>query len=76
MRFNVEQIGDQCLITREDGLVQCAPRSRLRQQMEPHGVMDDKYKDLSRQLDSTGKGTVTGIELSKFKFSQMGPLPR
>jgi len=75
MRFkwNVEQIGDLCIINREDGLgsPQEAPRSRLQQQMAPHGVVDEICEDLCRQLDATGKAIVTAIEMSG-KFFQVG----
>jgi hypothetical protein len=78
MRFNwhVQQIGNMCIITREDGVIhQVAPRRRLRQQMEPHGVLDDIYVDLCNQLDSARKGTVIAIAMTS-KFAPKGPLPR
>jgi len=75
MRFkwNVEQIGERCIINREDGqLRQEAPRSKLRQQMAPHGVDGEAYDDLCRQLDATGKATVEANEMGG-KFVQLSP---
>jgi len=75
MRFNwhVQQIGNMCIITREDGLIhQVAPRRRLRQQMESHGVVDDIYVALCNQLDSARKATVTAIAMTS-KFAPKGP---
>jgi hypothetical protein len=66
-RWNVKQTGDRCIITRGDNAVrQEAPRSRLMQQMAPHGVVDDIYEDLCLQLDANGKATVLAVQMGKF----------
>jgi hypothetical protein len=56
---------DRCIICRDDGLVrQDAPRSKLKQQMAPHGITDDLYDDLCRQLEKTSIATVAAIDLA------------
>jgi hypothetical protein len=58
-KWHVELKGDLCVITRDDGKVQKEiPRSMLKQQMEPYGVVGDLYDDLCDQLDGRGRATV------------------
>jgi hypothetical protein len=64
--WHVKQEGDLCTIRRDDEqVIQQCPRSRLRQQMNPHLVWDETFEDLCRQLDATGEGTVVAAQVGK-----------
>ena len=64
--WNIEEQESQCLIWRADGLIkpQIVPRSKLKQQMNPHGVVADIYDNLCLQLDKSGKASVAAIDLT------------
>ena len=65
--WHVKEQDGHCFIWLGDGLIkQIAPRSWLKQQMAPHGVMGDDYNDLCRQLDKTVEATITVGPLGQF----------
>lgn len=46
-KWYVERKGDVCTISREDGLIRYqVPRSRLQNQIAPHGIVGSVFKDL------------------------------
>lgn len=65
-KWTIELQGELCIITRDDGLIrQEAPRSKLKEQMVPHGVVDDIYEDLCDQLEGRGRATVLATEIGQ-----------
>jgi hypothetical protein len=58
--WTIEQTGDLFHIRREDGLqVSPAPRAKLLQALQPHGIIGGLFDDVCSQLDETRKATVS-----------------
>jgi hypothetical protein len=58
--WTIKREGELYRISRNDGLeVTPAPRSKLRQALEPHGILGDLYDEVCRQLDATGEATAS-----------------